>query len=245
MKSNKDSDPEVLVVPDSMPLNDDPGTSTTTTITTAAASCIPAANETQLSESTAEGVIRDNRGSDSQEQQQQQQRQLDYLSTTSTHAKKDSTKEEEEEGEGGKEQVHRISHESEFADLHQNGTTLAEYFSFASEIRRRLPPRKREGVIVEAFMAGLDDQVTRRVLEEGMDEEGWGWCVLERLLGSVTIIGGQGHDHGHHQEQGQEQAVGGDVGGTKTGNNSMRKQKSRKRRRCIPIVPVDEDDLLF
>lgn len=135
--------------------------------------------------------------------------------------------------------------------LKQDGRSLEEYLNFALEVRRRYPQRRREGGIVEAFIDGLDDQDFRVGLEEELVRGGWRWGVLESMLKRVIeqqrqpgeAVGGDrvgvtGSGHEGHGEVPEEQG--------KTNGAVLTKQKEKgKKRRHIPIVPVDEEDLLM
>lgn len=110
--------------------------------------------------------------------------------------------------------------EAEYSMIRQDGRSLSEYFSLTEVGRCQLPPRKREGRIVEAFVAGLDDGDVRGRLEERLDKEGWMWGVLETAVQRIVKE--------RERSQRTDQPV-----------------KKSKKRRCIPIVPVDEEDLLY
>lgn len=110
--------------------------------------------------------------------------------------------------------------EDDYRMIKQDGRSLSEYFSLTEVGRGQLPPRKREGRIVEAFVAGLDDGDVRGRLERGLDEEGWMWGVLEAVVQRVV--------RERERSRRTDQPV-----------------KKSKKRRCIPIVPVDEEDLLY
>ncbi|TQB69470.1 hypothetical protein MPDQ_001830 [Monascus purpureus] len=170
----------------------------------------------------------------------------------------DTTKDEKGE-HGPKEQVEMASvrggnsYNFEIENLKQRERTLSEYLSFAVEVRRQLPPRKREGVIVEAFVGGLDNLYTRELLEKQMDRDGWSWGVLETVLNNIIS------EQGGRDVQAISDGIGSNARGETTdskgstgcrpdghgmANDTNLKQRHRKKRRCIPIVPVDEDDLL-
>ena len=110
--------------------------------------------------------------------------------------------------------------EVEYSMIKQDGRSLSEYLSLTEARRGQLPPRKREGRIVEAFVAGLDDGDVRGRLEERLDKEGWMWGVLETAVQRIVKE--------RERSQRTDQPV-----------------KKSKKRRCIPIVPVDEEDLLY
>ena len=110
--------------------------------------------------------------------------------------------------------------ETEYSMIKQDGRSLSEYFSLTEAGRGQLPPRKREGRIVEAFVAGLDDVDIRGRLEKRLDEGGWMWSVLETAV--LKIV------RERESSRRTDQPV-----------------KKSKKRRCIPIVPVDEEDLLY
>lgn len=110
--------------------------------------------------------------------------------------------------------------EDDYRMIKQNGRSLSEYFSLTEAGRGQLPPRKREGRIVEAFVAGLDDGDVRGRLEERLDEEGWMWSIVAAVVQRVV--------RERERSRRTDQPV-----------------KKSKKRRCIPIVPVDEEDLLY
>lgn len=110
--------------------------------------------------------------------------------------------------------------EVEYSMIKQDGRSLSEYLSLTEARRGQLPPRKREGRIVEAFVAGLDDGDVRGRLEKRLDEEGWMWDVL------TTVVHGIVRDR-------------------EASRQPDRPKHKSKKRRCIPIVPVDEEDLLY
>lgn len=110
--------------------------------------------------------------------------------------------------------------EAEYSMIKQDGRGLSEYFSLTEAGRGQLPPRKREGRIVEAFVAGLDDVDVRGRLEKRLDEEGWMWGVV------TTVVQGIVRER-------------------EASRQTDRPKYKSKKRRCIPIVPVDEEDLLY
>lgn len=110
--------------------------------------------------------------------------------------------------------------EADYSMIKQDGRSLSEYFSLTEAGRGQLPPRKREGRIVEAFVAGLDDVDVRGCLEKRLDEEGWMWGVV------TTVVQGI-------------------VKEREASRQTKRSNYKSKKRRCIPIVPVDEEDLLY
>ncbi|KAI9927787.1 hypothetical protein AWENTII_012569 [Aspergillus wentii] len=125
-------------------------------------------------------------------------------------------------------------------DLHrlmkQNGRGLAEYFSFAESTRMKLPPRRREGLVVEAVVAGLDDLKVRDLLERQMDDAGWSWDVLAALLRGMV----------REQERKTFDIQSAEAGTVHaTTNGTAVKPRQRKRRRFIPIVPADDEDDLI
>lgn len=129
-------------------------------------------------------------------------------------------------------------------DMKQNGRNLAEYLAYAEDVRGRLPPRKREGLIVEAFLEGLDDLAVRAMLERRMDDAGWAWDVMITSLRPFITRrqASQGSEQGMKRKHQKEAAnvvkriaKGPANGGT---------VRNRKKRPPIPIVPVDDEDVL-
>ncbi|RMJ22976.1 hypothetical protein PHISP_06143 [Aspergillus sp. HF37] len=126
--------------------------------------------------------------------------------------------------------------------MKQNGCSLAEYLSFAEEVRGRLPPRKREGMIAEAFLDGLEDLAVRGMLERQMDGAGWAWDVMSMSLRRfISRRQAGGSDVEGHVQNGQ---VNRNARTAKvSANGGMARQ--RKKRPPIPIVPVDDEDVLY
>lgn len=138
------------------------------------------------------------------------------------------------------EDVHKAkqskSHEQdqgEYGFGKQNDRTLAEYFALVEAFRNQLPPRKREGQIVEIFVKGVEDKENRKMLEKELDERGWLWNVLDvavhRLMEVDVLMG-----------------LGVNVPETKQKDVDVPEQKDQgrsKKRRRIPIVSEDEADL--
>lgn len=104
--------------------------------------------------------------------------------------------------------------------INQDGRTLGDYLSFAEGIRDGLPPRKREGSIVERFLDGLEDGAVRRMLEERLDQAGWGWDVMRDCFQSFV-----------EQQQQQQQRV---------QEKSANCGRTKRKKRCIPIEPASD-----
>lgn len=115
--------------------------------------------------------------------------------------------------------------ESKVRYFKQDGRSILQYLAFVERERSQLRPNKREGAIVEAFVAGVDHLGTRIVIERALDEGGWTWDMLTKTVWSLA----QAEYHLHPQRLLASE------GGQKV------KIKS-KRRRQIPIVPADEED---
>lgn len=112
--------------------------------------------------------------------------------------------------------------------MHQNQRPLGEYLAYAEHARFQLPPRKREGRVVEAFLEGLDETEVRVGLEREMDYEGWAWEVMKRALSRVIW-----------ERQQRCISISKDAGGSPGREKAVYKRKSK---RCIPIAPADDDD---
>jgi hypothetical protein len=70
--------------------------------------------------------------------------------------------------------------EAIFQEIRQDDRSISEFFAFASELRRELPPRKQEGRIIEVFFDGItNDDGFKESLEAYLDEFGWVWSNLE------------------------------------------------------------------
>jgi hypothetical protein len=109
------------------------------------------------------------------------------------------------------------------------------------DVRAQLPPRKREGEIVEAFVRGLDDAGTRGRVEGEMDRAGWSWDTLAKIVRNDI-------ERQHRPAVGLKRAVKGDVEERveviQTPGEAHMSRPRKKQRRFIPIVPADEDDLI-
>lgn len=109
--------------------------------------------------------------------------------------------------------------------IKQDGRDLLEYFTLVEVTRSQLPPRKREGGIVEVFVGGLDDTEMRGYLEKRLDEDGWAWNALGVLVQKIV----KGLDTPKRRARVEDE---------------REVKRKTKRRRYIPIVPVDEDDFV-
>lgn len=124
--------------------------------------------------------------------------------------------------------------------IKQEGRDLGEYLSHAEEVRAQLPPRKREGRIVERFVRGLDDPGTRCFLEGQMDRTGWSWDALATIVHEIekqrvqTLV----------LQQQVKLETGRDGGTVQAVADGTALKKGKRQRRFIPIVPVDEEDLV-
>ena len=129
--------------------------------------------------------------------------------------------------------------------MKQSGRSLAEYLTFAESVRAGLPPRKREGLVVESFLEGLDDLAVRTMLERQMDDVGWAWNVMSTSLRSFM----------DHRQTSQTSGLGMERNPQKGPENDVKKTakapvyggtaRSRKKRPPIPIVPADDEDVLY
>ena len=154
------------------------------------------------------------------------------LGTTATWSTPRDSKNEQQpdvtrENDESKNRKQSIPNAEEYGyeNIRQNGRGLLEYLNFAEVERSQLPPRKREGGIVEVFVGGLDDTETKSYLEKRLDEDGWAWNALGVLVQKIA----KGLDTPKKRNRVEDER---EV-----------KRKSKKRR-YIPIVPVDEDDFV-
>lgn len=125
--------------------------------------------------------------------------------------------------------------------IRQGGRDLGEYLASAEDMCAQLPPRKREGEIVESFVRGLDDAGTRGRVEGEMDRAGWSWDTLAKIVRNEM-------ERQQRQAVEPKRAVKGDVEERVEviqGPGEVRMSRQRKKqRRFIPIVPADEDDMI-
>ncbi|GFF31776.1 hypothetical protein IFM46972_03338 [Aspergillus udagawae] len=125
--------------------------------------------------------------------------------------------------------------------IRQAGRALGAYLSSVEDVRAQLPPRKREGEIVEAFVRGLDDAGTRGRVEGEMDRAGWSWDTLAKIVRKEI-------ERQYRPAVDLKRAVKGDVEERveviQAPGESHMSRPRKKQRRFIPIVPADEDDLI-
>jgi hypothetical protein len=125
--------------------------------------------------------------------------------------------------------------------IRQGGRDLGEYLSSVEDVRAQLPPRKREGEVVEAFLRGLVDAGTRGIVEREMDRAGWSWDTLAKIVRDEV-------ERQHGQAVALKRAVKADVKQRVESKQALREvhmsRPRKKQRRFIPIVPADEDDLI-
>ncbi|KAF7117848.1 hypothetical protein CNMCM5793_007151 [Aspergillus hiratsukae] len=125
--------------------------------------------------------------------------------------------------------------------IKQGGRDLGEYLSSVEGLRAQLPPRKREGEIVEVFVRGLDHAGTRGIVEGEMDRAGWSWDTLAKIVRDEI-------ERQHGQAVALKRAVKADVEERvepkQDAGGVYMSRPRKKQRRFIPIVPADEDDLI-
>jgi hypothetical protein len=125
--------------------------------------------------------------------------------------------------------------------IRQGGRDLGEYLSSVEEMRAQLPPRKREGEIVESFVRRLDDAGTRGRVEGEMDRVGWSWDTLAKIVRNEIE---QQHKHAVELKRAANGGVEERVQAIQTPGEVHMSRPRKKQRRFIPIVPADEDDLI-
>ena len=128
-----------------------------------------------------------------------------------------------------------VSDQPPAIQLQQGNRSLTEYIRFGEGMRAQLEPCKREGDIVERFVAGLDDESVRRLVERRMDCVGWVW---ERMMGVLREVDGGCAATVMESEGAAAAAV------TAGDNGGGRGRGRRGKRRRISIVSADEEDLL-
>ncbi|PIG81534.1 hypothetical protein AARAC_011247 [Aspergillus arachidicola] len=131
----------------------------------------------------------------------------------------------------GQENLHRL--------FRQNGRPLGAYWSYAIDTRIRIPLWVKNSDVAKAFVNGLEDTATRGLIERKLYAAGWSWDVLADIM------------HNKLNERKSQtanlpvrmKAALGETGEASKHNTSLKHMK-KKKRRVIPIVPADEDDLL-
>lgn len=73
------------------------------------------------------------------------------------------------------------SQDSPLQTLKQDKLSLAAYYEHAAQLRSRMPRRKQEGHIVEAFVDGVSDATIKKSMEWYLDETAWIWSNLEQF----------------------------------------------------------------
>ncbi|THC88403.1 hypothetical protein EYZ11_012153 [Aspergillus tanneri] len=127
--------------------------------------------------------------------------------------------------------------------MKQNGRTLVDYLSHAERIQSRM---LQSGVgqktpMVEAFVQGVDGPSTRTMLEERLRFAGYSWQALTGVIhdivekSEVRMVEKSGPVEGNG-------SIGSTTGRTPAENQS--KCRPKRKRRFIPIVPADEEELL-
>lgn len=138
--------------------------------------------------------------------------------------------------------------------LVQGSLSVVEYLQLGEDMRARFPGRRQEGRVVEAFWEGMNDGEVKRGLEEELEKDGWVWGVVREVCGRDTSgrIGGSNQCKGKVNEvEVANRAV---VENPPIGLNGFGKEKRSgkeesvvetrkvKKRRFIPVAPVDEDE---
>ncbi|KAE8407310.1 hypothetical protein BDV37DRAFT_280215 [Aspergillus pseudonomiae] len=131
----------------------------------------------------------------------------------------------------GQENLHRL--------FRQNARPLGAYWSYAIDTRIQLPLWMKSSDIAKAFVDGLEDTATRDLMERKLYAAGWSWDVLAEVMHNKL---------NEKKSQTVKSPVRMKAGSGKPGEaskpNTPIKHKKKRKRRVIPIVPVDEDDLL-
>ncbi|GAB1198923.1 hypothetical protein APSETT444_008253 [Aspergillus pseudonomiae] len=131
----------------------------------------------------------------------------------------------------GQENLHRL--------FRQNARPLGAYWSYAIDTRIQLPLWMKSSDIAKAFVDGLEDTATRDLMERKLYAAGWSWDVLAEVMHNKL---------NEKKSQTVRSPVRMKAGSGKPGEaskpNTPIKHKKKRKRRVIPIVPVDEDDLL-
>lgn len=119
----------------------------------------------------------------------------------------------------------------------QNARPLGTYWSYATATRIQLPLWIKSSEIAKAFVHGLEDTATRDMMERKLCVAGWSWDVLAGIM------------HNKLNETKFQTArlpvrlkAGSGKPGEASKPNTPIKHK-KKKRRVIPIIPPDEDDL--
>ncbi|QMW25522.1 hypothetical protein G4B84_000767 [Aspergillus flavus NRRL3357] len=130
----------------------------------------------------------------------------------------------------GQENLHRL--------FRQNARPLGAYWSYAIDTRIRLPLWIKSSDVAKAFVNGLEDTAARGLMERKLYAAAWSWDVLVDIM------------HNKLNERKSQtanlpvrmNAGSGEAGEASKHNTSLKHKK--KKRRVIPIIPADEDDLL-
>ncbi|OGM43947.1 hypothetical protein ABOM_005987 [Aspergillus bombycis] len=121
----------------------------------------------------------------------------------------------------------------------QSARPLGTYWSYAIDTRIHLPLWIKSSDIAKAFVNGLEDIATRDSMERELHAAGWSWDVLagvmhnklkEKKFQTATLPVRMKAGSGKSDEASKP--------------NTPIKHKKKKKRRVIPIIPVDEADLL-
>lgn len=152
-------------------------------------------------------------------------------------------------------QLHQPSREPSSIQLVQGSLSLLEYLQLGEEMRARFTGRRQEGRVVEAFWEGMNAGDAKRRLEEMLERDGWVWevarevCVREgELKGDanrresikkggegVSGVGKEGNDLLAFNESKEE----------KREDEKCAVEKRKRKRRFIPVVPIDEEEYLL
>ncbi|KAE8363092.1 hypothetical protein BDV27DRAFT_146401 [Aspergillus caelatus] len=121
----------------------------------------------------------------------------------------------------------------------QNARPLGAYWSYAIDTRIQLPLWIKSSKIAKAFVHGLEDTATRDMMERKLYAAGWSWDVLAEFMHNKL---------NETKFQTARSPVRMKAGSGKPGEDSKPntpiKHRKKKKRRVIPIIPADEDDLL-
>lgn len=140
--------------------------------------------------------------------------------------------------------------------LVQGSLSLSEYLQLGEEMRAKFPGIRQEGRLVEAFWQGINDGEVKKGMEERLERDGWVWEAIRKGCDSHNEQKGKTDEGGLNDKKAE--AVGGATEQVNpwpldNADGEMHKkheagpvEKARKRkRRFIPVVPIDEDEYLL
>lgn len=126
--------------------------------------------------------------------------------------------------------------------MEQQGRALYQYLLVGEDVHAQVPSDQKNGNVLVDFVSGIEDLEAKAVVEEQLDRVGWTWDAMKRVLWPIACE--QEADR-ICEERMEQQTMRNRAESARNAGANVEHAKPKKKRRCIPIVPPDEEDMEF